>query len=395
MFQVNSGSNALVIAVGLSAAITGVGLSVPIPKDRDATTPFVSWSIAEDFKLNDPHDPLVVGENVVVGTDRGQLRAYRCSDGKLVWSHEHGKRIYHRPSSDGTRIYFASADGLTAVLASDGTKAWIFNLPFAEVPTLVLDKKGMVYVGGGDGNLYAVDAKTGKEKWKSDFITDAPPAPPNFPGPQARLNNVARPSALASDGETIFLSVFDQSRIVAVNATSGKRLWSFQTGGWIHGAAAATEKHVFVGSQDGDFYCLEKQTGKQLWKRRTLGRIESGGVLDEKFAYFGSCDGALYCVNQADGKERWRFATDPDENGRKSAIYSVPVLRWSTVCFCAGEGQMYGLDRDTGTLKWKIRPSEGSEQFCSAATDGKLFFVTTRARHKGPGAPSLIAIGLK
>jgi eukaryotic-like serine/threonine-protein kinase len=378
---------------GLCAVFVNVGLSAPIPKDREATTPFVSWSNTEDFKGNDPHNPVVVGENVVVGTDRGQLRAYRCSDGVLIWSHEQGKRIYHRPSSDGARIYFTSADGLTAVSAKDGAQVWSFNLPKDDGPTLVLDKKGMVYVGGGDGNLYAVDAKTGKQQWKSDFIADAPPDPPNFPGAQARLNNVARPSALASDGEMIFLSVFDQSRIVAVNATSGKRLWSFQTGGWILGAAVAAEKYVYVGSQDGDFYCLDKQTGKQIWKHRTVGRIESGGVVD-KFVYFGSCDGGVYCVNQTDGKEHWRFATDPSEDGRKS-IYSVPVLRGTSVCLCAAEGQMYGLDRDTGKLKWKIRPSEGSELCCSAATDGNLFFVTTRARHKGPGAPSLIAIGLK
>src|SRR2546428_763612 len=123
----------------------------------------------------------------------------------------------------------------------------------------------MVYVGGNDGNVYAVDAKTGKERWKSDFIADAPPDRPEYPGDKARIQNtLARPSALASDGESLFLSVFDQSRVVAINATTGKRLWSFQTGGWTGGTVVATSKHVFVGSQDGFFYCLDKKTGKQV-----------------------------------------------------------------------------------------------------------------------------------
>jgi hypothetical protein len=33
--------------------------------------------------------------------------------------------------------------------------------------------------------------------------------------------------------------VFDQCRIVAVNSTDGKRLWSFQAGGWVYGSAVA------------------------------------------------------------------------------------------------------------------------------------------------------------
>ena len=272
------------------------------------------WSsglITKDFNSNDPHDPLVVQDKVIVGTDKGQLRAYRCKDGNSIWVHEHGARIFHRPCSDGQRIYFSSAKGLTAVKVEDGTEVWRFDLACCDGPSLVLAKQGTVFVGGNDGNLYALDAKTGKQVWASDFIADAPPDPPNFSGERARMTNTkARPSSLASDGETLFLSVFDQCRIVAVNATDGKRLWSFQTGGWVYGSAVATENHVFVGSQDKVFYCLDKRTGRKVWSHQTKGRIESGGAVDDKFVYFGSCDGGVYCLNQSDGQARWRFATD-------------------------------------------------------------------------------------
>ena len=190
-------------------------------------------------------------------------------------------------------------------------------------------------------------------------------------------NTKARPSALASDGETLFLSVFDQCRVIAVNATNGKRLWSFQTGGWVHGSAVANEKHVFFGSQDNAFYCLDKRTGKKIWSRETKGRVESGGAVDEKFVYFGSCDGGVYCLNQDDGQVRWRFATD-QKDGRNSAIYSVPILHHDGVYFVAGEGQAYVVNRQTGQLKWKFRPSKGSEMYCSPATDGDALFVVTR-----------------
>ncbi|MCE9528364.1 MAG: PQQ-binding-like beta-propeller repeat protein [Planctomycetales bacterium] len=353
------------------------------------------WTQIDDFNANDPHDAIVVEDKVIVGTDQGQLRAYRCEDGKSIWVHHHGARIFHSPCSDGQRIYFSSAKGVTAVKAEDGSEVWSFGLASCDGPTFVLSKQGTVFVGGNDGNLYALEAKTGKQTWASDFIADAPPDPPDFSGERARVAKTkARPSALASDGETLFLSVFDQCRIVAVSAADGKRLWSFQARGWVYGSAVATQKHVFFGSKDETFYCLDKQTGKKVWSHKTKGRIESGGAVDGKFVYFGSCDGGLYCLNQSDGKERWRFATD-QRDGHNSAIYSVPLLHKGGVYFAAGEGQAYAVNQDTGELKWKLRPSKGSELYCSPATDGKRFFLVTRAQDKEHGEPSLVAIGLK
>jgi outer membrane protein assembly factor BamB len=199
---------------------------------------------------------------------------------------------------------------------------------------------------------------------------------------------------LATDGATLFLSVFDQCRIVAVNATNGKRLWSFETGGWVYGSAVATDRYVLFGSQDKTFYGLDKQTGRKVWSYETKGRIESGGMVDDKSVYFGSCDGGLYCLNQADGRVQWRFVTD-QLDGRNSAIYSVPVLQQDGVYFAAGDGQAYAVNKGTGKLKWKLRPSKRSEMYCSPATDGAAFFVVTRASSKSDGEPSLVAIRLK
>lgn len=382
------------LCIGLWA--DSVGMTAPVPKRKELTTPFVKWAAKDEFVSNGPSNPLVIKDRVVVGTDKGEVRAYRCTDGALVWTHQHGKRIFHRPCSDGKRIYFTSANGLTAVTTGAGIKEWSFDLACCDGPTIVLSEKGMVYVGGHDGKVYALDAKTGEKQWESDFIADAPPDPSNFPGERARLRGTAaRPSALASDGEALFVSVFDQSRIVAINATTGERLWSFQTGGWVYGAAVTTATHVFVGSQDKAFYCLDKKTGKQVWKYETQGRIESGGAVDKTFVYFGSCDGSVYCLRQSDGKQRWQFATDLEQDGHKSAIYSVPILRWGNVYFAAGEGQMYAVDQGTGKLKWKIRPSEQSEMYCDLATDGTHFFLVTRPRHGGRGELSLAAIGVK
>jgi outer membrane protein assembly factor BamB len=380
----------------LVALAAGLAHAAPRPKEKDPPTPFVRWFARDEFASNEPHDPIVVGDRVIVGTDKGELRAYRCKDGEPAWTHDYGGRLFHRPSSDGRRIYFMSNRGLTAAMADDGTEAWATKLPFADGPVIALAKPALVCAAGDDGTLVAVDAATGKQAWTAEFLTDAPADPPGFAGERARLGGTrARPSSLAADGGAVFVSVFDQSRVVAFDAATGKRLWSFQAKGWVYGSAVATAKHVFVGSQDDHFYCLDRRTGEKVWGYKTNGRIESGGAVDDRYVYFGSCDGNVYCLAQADGKERWRFAADRDEGGRRSAIYSVPVVRRDSVYFAAGEGKVYALDRTTGRLKGKVRPSEHSEMYCSLAADDTLLFATTRARIKGTGEPSLVAIGLK
>jgi outer membrane protein assembly factor BamB len=372
--------------LGVSAA-----LSAATAQEERA---FVRWAITEDFISNAPNNPLVVRDMVIVGTDMGQLRAYGCKDGNSVWVHQHGERIFHRPCSDGERIYFSSEKGLTAVKVDDGTFAWNFSLFACDGPPHVIATHGKVYVGGHDGNLCALDVRTGHQMWSADFVADAPPDPPLFDGAKARMANTkARPTALASDGETLFLSVFDQCRIVAFNAANARKLWSFQSGGWVFGSAVATEKHVFFGSQDKSYYCLDKQTGTKVWSHPTKSRVESGGAVDDAYVYFASCDGGLYCLNQADGEPRWRFAIDKPQ-GHTSAIYSVPILHQGSVYFAAGEGQAYAVHQQSGELEWRVRPSEGSELFCSPDTDGTSIFLTTRADFAGKGAASLLAIGL-
>src|SRR5688572_23900948 len=58
--------------------------------ENKAFKALVHWIITKDFNSNAPHDPLVVHDKVIVGTDKGQLRAYRCKDGTSVWAHHHG-----------------------------------------------------------------------------------------------------------------------------------------------------------------------------------------------------------------------------------------------------------------------------------------------------------------
>ena len=66
-----SGPILLACTIGWTA-FPGNSTSAPVPKE--GTTPFAKWSVTEDPVTNEMHDPVVVKDLVVVGTDKGALR---------------------------------------------------------------------------------------------------------------------------------------------------------------------------------------------------------------------------------------------------------------------------------------------------------------------------------
>ncbi len=368
--------------------------AAPVPKDKEGTTPFVEWKYVEPCR--ELTSPVVCGAAVVVGTGDGVLRAFRAKDGEELWQYKHGQRIYHRPAADGERVYFSAGTDVTAVSASTGEQVWRFGIKPSSGPLLADAKLGLVYMGGDDGRLYALDAKTGEERWSADFVTDAPADRPRFPGKDARIDGtLARPNALSSDGELLVLSVFDQSRVVAFDAQTGKQKWSFQADGWVFGGAALTKSHVYFGSSDKTLYALDRASGELAWKY-TVGKwISSTPVADGDAVYVPSDDGVLHAVAQKDGKKLWAFEVERDAAGKPTPIYSTPILRRGGLHFATGEGQFYAVNAADGKLRWKVRPAEPSELYCSPAFDGTRYFVTCRPKQDHSGEAALLAVGLK
>jgi outer membrane protein assembly factor BamB len=365
---------------------------VPNKAEDQNQTAVVAWRFKESVGLS---GPLVIDDLVVVGNDQGLLRALRTKDGTEAWSHKHEERIYDAPTCDSDHVYFSSTRGVVALSRNNGKVQWSHPIEHGAGPCLPLEAKGLVFAGGNDGFLYAFDAKNGAVQWKANITDDAPPDAPGFPAQRARGTNApARPTGVACDNETVYQSIFDQSRVVAIDVATGKLRWSYQTGGWIYGAPGVSTGHVLVASQDKFLHCLDKRTGKLLWKFATGSRNEATPVSEDQSVFFGSCDGGIYRLNLADGKQIWKYDTEPDYTGRRP-IYSMPILTQDTVYIAAMEGHLYALDKKTGKFKWKQRAAGLSEIEHGAATDGRHLFVVTRPDWDKRGEASLVAITLK
>jgi outer membrane protein assembly factor BamB len=378
---------------GGALTLLAVWCAAVVAQDQSRDAGELIWRWKTDSASIDLSNPLVVGDLVIVGTGNGRLLARRCADGTLVWEHEHGMRIYDRPDFDSERIYFTSEHGLVAVSRVSGELRWGHRIEHGGGRCIVVPSKGLVVAGGNDGLVHAVDAKTAETRWQTSIIDDAPPELPDFPAHRGRGggNSLARPTGMACDDERVYQSIFDQCRVVALDAETGKSLWSHQTKGWIYGSPLIAGEFLFIGSQDKCLHCLEKRTGKKVWQFETKGRIEKAAAADDRSLFFGSCDGSYYRIAQADGALLWKFDTEPDYSGIR-AIYSTPIVTADTIYFAAAAGHLYALDKETGALRWKLSADEHSQTLCSPASDGQRLFIITRPDWDKRGENSLVAI---
>lgn len=211
--------------------------------------------------------------------------------------------------------------------------------------------EGVVYFGNQKGMFYALDAKTGVEKWRQDFGVPVRSSP-------AVVNG------------TVYFGCHDK-HVYALDAVTGGLKWKYKTGGLVRSSPAVWEREEYhevvvgqllVGSQDGYLYCLDPKDGRLLWRFKTGGPVFSSPALSEDGAtvYVGSNDGNLYAVDAANGRERWRFKTD-------YWITAAPAVAGSLVFVGSWDGTFHAVDAATGELKWSRPMPEISGRYIIAS----------------------------
>jgi outer membrane protein assembly factor BamB len=196
--------------------------------------------------------------------------------------------------------------------------------------------------------LYAVDTRTGREKWTF----------------QPGVHILTSP-ALA--GELVFFGTAD-GNLYALHRTSGEVAWTFRARGPVWSTAVSSREAIYFGSWDGSLYSLDLETGQEKWQYDAGSRIWSSPHIAGGTVLFGSEDGHLHAVDAGKGRARWKVKTG-------GPIRSTPASADGTVYFGSHDARLYAVDLQTGLEKWefatgdaiisKIAVSQGTLLFCS------------------------------
>ena len=215
--------------------------------------------------------PVVAGDRVFAGDEDGRLHAVDLETGIAAWSRaieDDATEALLRPAVDDEGIYAASADGVVAAYDRSGDRRWRRDLGASAVAApAVLDDRlvvragdgtlavlssddgavtsrfavggpgdvppaaadGTVYIAGDDASVYAIDASTGTERWRSALLE-------------------GRPTELVVLRDAVYATT-NRGTLLALRRDDGERYWEHRTDGTVVDLAIAGDA---VATVDGD-----------------------------------------------------------------------------------------------------------------------------------------------
>ena len=96
-------------------------------------------------------------------------------------------------------------------------------------------------------------------------------------------------------------------QVYALNKKTGKKAWNFNTEGKIYSTPAVSGNQVVVGSSDNYIYCLSAKTGKLNWKVAANKAVLGSPVIKDNIVYIGASDGIFRAINMKNGEIVWQF----------------------------------------------------------------------------------------
>ncbi|MFE6976445.1 PQQ-binding-like beta-propeller repeat protein [Streptomyces sp. NPDC057682] len=221
-----------------------------------------------------------------------RLRAVDARTGTERWSYPVGDAascggvpVRVTPAADGY-AYIAAGTRVLAVDIAAGHVRWHFEAPavflsppaFAPGPAVT---GGGVYLADYLGTVYALDASTGKDRW--------------------RIATESRQSIEPVLVEAGNVHVGSGSALYTLDAVTGTPKWRFAAGGEVVGAPVVADGRVHFGSADHVLYTLDAAGGQLRWKLATGGEITGSPVAQGGVVYACSKDRCVYALDAVKG----------------------------------------------------------------------------------------------
>lgn len=171
-----------------------------------------------------------------------------------------------------------------------------------------------------------------------------------------------------------------KGQVVAVDATSGKRLWRVALNLPIGGGVGIGGDLIFVGTTDGDVVALEAETGTERWRKALSSEIVAAPSGNGDIVVAQVQNGRIIGLDAQTGDERWQFETDIPVLTLRGT--SAPVVKGNTVVTGFANGKAYAFSAATGDLIWENRitvPTGRSELERIVDIDGQVLVVNNIA----------------
>lgn len=326
-----------------------------------------------------------------ISAETGLLRDWPAGGPPLAWRVDNVGDGFSTPSVVGDRLYLVVNEGLAdeyvrALNVTDGRTVWSTRVGRVGNPdqqpaypgarsTPTIDGDAL-YALGSDGDLVALDLKTGSLRWKKQLRTDFGGVPGEWAYAESPL----------VDGEQLVVTPGGKTPLVALNKRTGAVIWRAAASGsllsTLFGAEPAGYASVavvqvgrvrqYVTFLEKGLVAVDATSGAMLWRddRTAQGSaaniptpvVGGNGIVYHATAQSGGA--AVRVVNQGSGATQRLYAEKrlPGANGGS-------VLLGGTM-YGTNTASLMAVDFATGAVKWQAR---GIGTASIAAADGLLF----------------------
>jgi outer membrane protein assembly factor BamB len=210
---------------------------------------------------------------------------------------------------------------------------------------------GRVYVMDGEARVSALDARTGRQVWRTDVR----------PTENKRDKSAFGGGVAFADGKLYVSSGF---RVVAqLDAATGQVGWRTRTEQPVHAAPTVASGRVIVASIDNTLLTFDAATGEPGWTyqaltepARLIGATSPAVSGDTVVSSFGS--GELVALHIANGNDLWSEALS--RASRTNALSEIrdipgrPVIYQGDVYAVSHSGVLAATDLRTGQSRWTL-----------------------------------------
>ncbi|XTZ39445.1 outer membrane protein assembly factor BamB [Salmonella enterica] len=239
----------------------------------------------------------VAGDHLYVGSERAEIYALNTSDGSTAWKSRVAGEALSRPVvSDGLVLIHTSNGQLQALNESDGAVKWTVNL---DMPSLSLRGEsapttafGAAIVGGDNGRVSAVLMQQGQMIWQQR-ISQA-----NGPTEIDRLSDVDTTPVVVNG---VVYALAYNGNMTALDLRSGQIMWKRELGSVSD--FVVDGNRIYLIDQNDRVMALTNDGGVTLWTQNDLlHRNLTAPVLYNGYIVTGDSEGYVHWINVEDGR---------------------------------------------------------------------------------------------
>lgn len=362
--------------------------------DRQPQHPELAYPLQTVWKksigrIDDDHvavfpTPVVLDNQLATLDGRGKVSLFKIDTSEKIWEtntlqkHEDAPPVPGGVAHAGNRIIVTSGlNSVVALDAKDGKQVWRTALP-APVRTAPTLANGRVYVVTVDNELQALDLETGNLLWNHQGL--------------AELTTLAGGAAPAASGNLV-LAAYSSGELFGLLADNGRPLWfdslnssnrpfAVASLGDIAAKPVIDNDTVFAVGHNGTFAAINARTGQRLWSK-DIGGVQPPWVSGNSLFILNN-ENALIALTR-DGRVRWvkqlaRFE-DPKDQDDPVQWYG-PVLAGGQLLLAGSNGQMQVVDPANGKTTATVKLPDGART-APVVANGMAFVVTDDAEVVG------------